>query len=263
MIPDIWGWLTSSWGGADGIATRMLEHLLYSGAVLAIACVVGIPLGLWIGHSGRGRWLISLANAARAVPTLGLLFALALWLGPHISGSLAFVVPSVAALTLLAIPPVLAGSYAGVEAIDPPVRDAARAMGMSRRAVVTQVEIPNALPLMLSGVRSAVLQVVATATIAAYIGLGGLGRFLIDGLASADYAQTAGGAILVAVLALVLDLILAGIQRLLVSPGLRGGRRSLRRAMDPRSGDTGESGFGHSGGKSAVRQPVAQSTSAP
>lgn len=250
MIAAIWEWLTTSWGGSDGITARLVEHLAYSGVVVGIACLVGIPLGLWVGHSGRGRWLVSLANAARAVPTLGLLFALALWLGPHIRGSLAFVVPSVVALVLLAIPPVVAGSYAGVEAIDPSVRDAARAMGMSPAAVVRQVEIPNALPLLLSGLRSAVLQVIATATIAAYIGLGGLGRFLIDGLAAADYAQTAGGALLVAVLALVIDLLLAGLQRLVVSPGLQGGRGGIRRRGSA------------PGGKSRTIEPVATSTSA-
>ena len=130
--------------------------------------------------------------------------------------------PSVIALVLLAIPPIVAGTFAGVEAVDPSVRDAAKAMGMPPRTVVWRVEIPNALPLILSGVRSAVLQVVATATIAASIGLGGLGRYLIDGLAGGDYPQTAGGSLIVAVLALVLDGLLALIQRFVVSPGISG-----------------------------------------
>lgn len=233
MIERIWAWLiaSSSWVGPDGIGARLGEHVLFSVVVVAAAIVVGVPLGLWIGHLGRGRWLIAAANAARAVPTLGLLFALALWVGPHIPGRWAFVVPSLVALLLLAIPPVFAGTYAGVEAIDPAVRDAARAMGMSPLRVIRQVELPNAMPLVLSGVRSAMLQVVATATIAAYVGLGGLGRFLVDGLASGNYPMTAGGAILVAALALVIDAVLALAQRLLVPAGLRvrgayGGRES-------------------------------------
>jgi osmoprotectant transport system permease protein len=241
MIAQVWAWLTSaaSWGGSDGITSRLLEHLGYSGLVLAIAAAVAIPLGLWVGHSGRGRWLISAANAARAVPTLGLLFALAMWLGPVIPGRAAFIVPSVAALVLLAIPPILAGTYAGVEAVDPAVRDAARGMGMRPLQVLGRVELPCALPLLWSGVRSAALQVVATATIAAYIGLGGLGRFLIDGLAAADYPQTAGGAVLVCMLALVVDGLFALIERMIVSPGLSG-RQSRRREIVLAPGKPGE-----------------------
>lgn len=243
MITNVWEWLTaaSSWRGSDGIAARVIEHVWYSGLVLAIAAAVAIPIGLWVGHTGRGRWLISAANAARAVPTLGLLFALAMWVGPIIPGRAAFIVPSVIALVLLAIPPILAGTYAGVEAVDPAARDAARGMGMRPSEVLWRVELPCALPLLWSGIRSAVLQVVATATIAAYIGLGGLGRFLIDGLASADYPQTAGGAILVCVLALLVDGIFALIQRMIVSPGLSG-RRVRRRELVLAPGKPSEQG---------------------
>ncbi|MFN8099971.1 MAG: ABC transporter permease [Dermatophilaceae bacterium] len=241
MIASVWTWLTepANWSGAGGIGIRLIEHLRYSAVVLVIAAGIAIPLGLWAGHSGRGRWLITSANAARAVPTIGLLFAVSLWLGPHIHGDLAFTIPSVLVLVLLAIPPILAGAYAGVEAVDPAVRDAARGMGLTGPEVLRRVEVPIALPLMLSGVRSAVLQVVATATVAAYVGLGGLGRFLIDGLASARYDVMAGGAILVAALALAADLVMAGIQRVVVSPGLRatarGGKQRRSRRVD-RSG---------------------------
>lgn len=237
MIPTIWTWLTSAqnWGGSFGIGNRLAQHVGYSLLVVAIAAVIAIPLGLWVGHTGRGRWLVSATNAARAVPTLGLLFALALWVGPHIPGRAAFVVPSVIALVLLAIPPILAGTYAGVEAVDPAARDAAKGIGMTPRQVLARVELPCALPLLWSGLRSAVLQVIATATIAAYIGLGGLGRFLIDGLAQADYAQTAGGAILVCLLALVADGVLALVQRVIVSPGVSR-RRRRRREITPAPG---------------------------
>lgn len=230
MIGSILEWLTSAdaWSGADGILARLLEHVGYTLLVLVIAAAIAIPVGLWIGHSGRGRWLVTAANALRAVPTLGLLFALTLVLLPRLPGDAAFLVPSVIVLVLLAIPAILSGTYAGVEAVDPAARDAARGIGMTGSQVLWKVELPIALPLLLSGLRAAVLQVVATATVAAYVGLGGLGRFLIDGLATQDYAMTAGGAILVALLALALDAPFALLGRVVVSPGLTGRTRSLR-----------------------------------
>lgn len=224
MIARIIEWLTSasSWSGSTGIGTRLWEHLLYSGIVMALTCVIAVPLGLYIGHSGRAGWAVTLANAARAIPTLGLLFAMALWLGPQIRSQLAFVIPSIIVLVLLAIPPVLSGAYAGVASVEPAARDAAKGVGMRPLQVLTRVEIPCALPLLISGIRAATLQVIATATIAAYVGLGGLGRFLIDGLAAGNYVVTAGGALLVAVLALVIDALLALLERAVVSPGLTG-----------------------------------------
>ena len=235
MIGSILEWLTSAdaWSGADGILARLLEHVGYTLLVLVIAAAIAIPVGLWIGHSGRGRWLVTAANALRAVPTLGLLFALTLVLLPRLPGDAAFLVPSVIVLVLLAIPAILSGTYAGVEAVDPAARDAARGIGMTGSQVLWKVELPIALPLLLSGLRAAVLQVVATATVAAYVGLGGLGRFLIDGLATQDYAMTAGGAILVAFLALALDAPFALLGRVVVSPGLTGRTRSLRPSSDP------------------------------
>jgi len=224
VIAGIWQWLSdpANWTGPDGIPVRTLEHLRYSLIVLLAAAVIAIPTGLYVGHTGRGRWLVTAANALRAVPTLGLLFALSLWLGPKIHGNLAFSLPSIIVLVLLAIPPLLAGAYAGVEAVDPAARDAARGMGMRPGEVLRHVELPVSLPLLLSGVRAAALQVIATATIAAYVGLGGLGRFLLDGLSLADYPATAGGALLVSALALIVDLVLAAVTRLVVSPGLTG-----------------------------------------
>lgn len=228
MITSIWAWLRdpTQWSGADGIPTRLAEHLGYTAIVMLLAAAIAIPLGLFVGHTGRARWLITAANAARAVPTLGLLFALSLWLGPKLSGDLAFSAPSIIVLVLLAIPPLLAGAYAGVEAVDPAARDAAKGMGMQPAQVLRSVELPVSLPLLLSGVRAALLQVIATATIAAYVGLGGLGRYLIDGLATGDYAATAGGALLVAGLALTADLLLAALTRAVVSPGLTGKYRA-------------------------------------
>jgi osmoprotectant transport system permease protein len=224
VLNSIGGWLTdpAHWTGPNGIPQRILEHLIYSGISLVIAALIAIPLGVVVGHSGRAKWTVSLANSLRAVPSLGLLFAVALWIGPKIASSLAYVIPSVIVLVLLAVPPILSGTYAGIQGVDPAARDAAKGMGMRGGEVLRKVELPCALPLLLSGVRSATLQVIATATIAASISLGGLGRYLIDGLSVSDYAQMASGAILVAALALVMDGVLSIVQRTAVSPGLTG-----------------------------------------
>jgi osmoprotectant transport system permease protein len=230
MLNNIGTWLTdpAHWTGFNGIPQRILEHLIYSGISLVIAALIAIPLGVIVGHSGRAKWTVSLANSLRAVPSLGLLFAVALWLGPKIASSLAYVIPSVIVLVLLAVPPILSGTYAGIQGVDPAARDAAKGMGMRGGEVLRKVELPCALPLLLSGVRSATLQVIATATIAASISLGGLGRYLIDGLSVSDYAEMASGAILVAALALVMDGILSIVQRTAVSPGLTGKFRNTR-----------------------------------
>lgn len=225
MINKIFDWLTDGahWQGYDGITRRLLEHLAYSVTALLIAALIAIPLGLFIGHTGRGRFLVvNAVGAARAIPSLGLLFLAFFWLGPRLSGDIALLAPVGLVLVVLAIPPILSGAYAGVEGVDPDARDAAKGMGMRGPQVLRHVEFPCALPLILSGIRSGMLQVIATATIAAVLGLGGLGRFLIDGLATQDFPQTASGAILVAVLALVVDLGLALVQSSVVSRGLTG-----------------------------------------
>lgn len=223
MTADLLTWLTdpAQWSGSTGILARIGEHVLYSVVILLLAGAFAIPAGLFIGHTGRGRWIVTSTNAARAIPSLGLLFAVALWLGPRLPGELAFVLPSLVALVVLAIPPLLSGAYAGVEAVEPAARDAARGMGMSDAQVLWKVETPCALPLLLSGVRSATLQVIATATIASFISLGGLGVFLVQGLAAGDYPQMAGGALLVAALALLADGVLALAQRVIVPTGLQ------------------------------------------
>lgn len=234
MINGILQWLTdpAHWTGNQGILRRLLEHLEYSAISLVIAALIAIPIGIYVGHSGKGKWAVAVANSLRAVPSLGLLFAVSMWIGPRISSDLAYVIPSVIVLVLLAVPPILSGTFSGITEVDPAARDAAKGMGMTGAEVLRQVELPCALPLLLSGVRSATLQVIATATIAAAISLGGLGRFLIDGLAVSDYAQMAGGALLVAVLALIVDGGLALVQRSVVSPGLTGKFRG-NRVVDP------------------------------
>jgi osmoprotectant transport system permease protein len=205
----------ANWTGPGGVPSRLLEHLYYTLLALGFAAVVAIPLGLWIGHTGRGGFaVVSLANALRALPTFGLLVLLANAFGIALT-------PPIVALVVLAIPPILAGTYAGVQAVDRAIVDAARGMGMDEREVLFRVELPNALPLILGGIRSATLQIIATATIAAYVALGGLGRFIIDGLSVRDFAEMAAGSILLALLAIAVDLVLAGVQRAVVSPGLR------------------------------------------
>jgi osmoprotectant transport system permease protein len=216
----IGSWLgdPANWSGAAGIPTRVLEHLEYSGLALGFALLIALPIGAVVGHTGRGGFLlVGLANYLRALPSVGLLVIAFLVMGLGL-------LPPIVALTILAVPPVLAGTYAGIAAVDKSVVDASRGVGMRWYQVLFGVEIPNALPLILGGVRSAALQVVATATIAAEVALGGLGRFIIDGYAAhtlAGYAQMASGAVLVAVLALLVDGAFALIQRYAVSPGLR------------------------------------------
>lgn len=210
--------------GTTGIAAQLVSHLEYSGAALGIALVIALPLGLAIGHTGKGTWAVTVVNGIRALPTVGLLILFYVLLSSRISGGgdAVFFIPTLIVLVLLAMPPILANTYAGVQNVNPSTNDAAVGMGMTGRQVLTQVEFPNALPLIFSGLRSATLQVIATATVAAYVGLGGLGRFLYDGLANHDFGQLTGGAILVALLALVADLVLMLIQRYAVSRGVSG-----------------------------------------
>lgn len=215
------------WTGPQGIPVRLVEHIFYTVLTLLIALVIAVPIGAWIGHTGRGGVLVvGLANGLRALPTLGLLVLIVGATGLGLIGP-------ITALVILAVPPILAGAYAGVRNVDPAVVDAARGMGMRGREVLLGVELPNALPLMIGGIRSATLQVISTATIAAYVALGGLGRFIIDGLAVRDFPQMIAGSVLVAMLAVATDLLLAGLQRLIVSPGLRAAPGSRRLHVVP------------------------------
>lgn len=211
------GWLfdPAHWSGTTGIPVRLLEHLGYTFVTLLIAAAIAIPLGAFVGHTGKGGFVIvGLSNALRALPTTAVLILVVLWAG---LGDF----PVYVALVLLAIPPIMAGTYAGIRAVDPVTVDAARGVGMRDLGVLLRVEIPNALPLIFGGFRGAALQVVATATIAAYTGAGGLGRLVFDGLALQEFGQMLAGAVLVALLAVLVDLGFAGLQRLTVSPGLR------------------------------------------
>ena len=193
----------ANWGGPAGLTARILEHLQYTVVAVFFSALIAVPLGMVIGHTGRGTFLVvSGVNALRALPTLGvLLLGVLLWgLG---------LVPPTVALMLLGIPPLLAGTYSGIANVDRAVVDAARSMGMTERRVLLRVEVPNAMPLILGGLRTATLQIVATATVAAYASLGGLGRYLIDGIKVREFYLALVGALMVTALALILDALLA------------------------------------------------------
>ncbi len=229
MLNNVFTWLNdpAHWHGTTdmtGIKTQLLKHLEYCAIALVAAAIIGLPLGLLIGHYRRGVWLIAAANALRALPSVGVLVLLTVIVAPHFYGKTdtGYLIPTEIVLILLAVPPILANTYAGVDNVDPDVRDAARGMGMRGGQVLRRVELPCSLPLIFSGFRSATLQVIATATVAAYLPLGGLGRFIYDGIAQQDFPQAIGGGVLVAALALIGDLFWAILQRYAVSRGISG-----------------------------------------
>src|ERR1700758_2313609 len=210
----------ANWGGPAGLTARITEHLTYTAVAVVVSALIAVPIGMLIGHTGRGTFLVVTGvNALRALPTLGvLLLGVLLWgLG---------LLPPTVALMLLGIPPLLAGTYAGIANVDPTVVDAAHAMGMSQTRVLLRVELPIALQLILGGLRTATLQVVATATIAAYASLGGLGRYLIDGIKVRQFYIALVGALMVPALALLLDALLAW--AVWSSSRSGGARRTLR-----------------------------------
>ena len=215
-------WLAdpTNWSGPGGIPARVGEHLLYTLVTLAIAVVVAVPAGVAIGHTGKGRGVaVQLSGVLRALPTLGVLLLLALWLGLGLG-------PPLVVMVVLALPPLLAGAYAGVDAVDRQTIDAARSIGMTGWQVLVKVELPLAMPIIIGGIRSACLQVIATWTVAAYLPLGGLGRFIYDGYAVQDYAEMLGASVLVIVLALIADGVFVVVQRLVVPRGVVVGRSS-------------------------------------
>ncbi len=207
MPTTLGGWLT--WGDpAGGVLHRLQEHLVYTGLAVLLACAIGLPLGVVLGHLGKGGALaINVSNVGRAIPTLGVVILFAVSpIGASTTGI-------VLALALFALPPVLTNAYVGMREVDAEAVEAARGMGMSTSQLVRRVELPLAFPLIAAGVRSAILQVVATAVLAAAGGGGGFGRYLFDGLGSQDVPQLQAGAILVAVLAFVVEIVLALAQR--------------------------------------------------
>jgi osmoprotectant transport system permease protein len=212
-----WEWLTdpANWTGAAGIPLRTMEHLQYTGLTLLIAVAIAVPLGLYIGHTGRGQVaVVAVSGLLRALPTLGMLTLFVLLAGLGL-------MPPIWSLVLLAVPPLLAGTYSGIAAVDRSIVDSARSMGMTELQILFRVEVPNGMKVMFGGLRGATLQVVATAAVVAVINLGGLGRYLIDGLALGDYGRVFGGAVIIAVLALAVDGMIALAARFVISPGLQ------------------------------------------
>jgi osmoprotectant transport system permease protein len=230
----------SNYWGPDGLLVRIRDHFVLTVVIVVIAMLIALPIGLLIGHTGRGVVAVAgVANALRAIPTLGFVLLLYVWLSPKITskmtipalvprGGLGPFVSVLIVLVLLAIPPILTNTYAGVQAVDPAVRDAAKGMGMRGGQIVRKVEFPCALPLILSGLRSATLQVIATVTVAAYLPLTvGMGRFIVDGANDLTnlqfgYPAMVSAGIVVAVLAVVADGLLNLFQRFVVSPGVSG-----------------------------------------
>lgn len=198
----------SNWTGTTGVGRLLWQHLWYSLLALALAALVAIPLGWWVGHRRRGRGLaVGLSGAARALPTLGLVTLFGLMLGIGLRAP-------ILALVVLAVPSVLAAAYGSVEAVDPGVVDGARASGLNEWQVLGRVEVPLGLPVLVGGLRSAMLQVVSTATLAAYVGAGGLGRLLFLGLKTQQYHLMLAASLLVIALAIGSELFFVIVQRL-------------------------------------------------
>ncbi len=210
-------WFTdpTHWSGDDGIPTRLVEHIEISAEAVVIGAVIALPIGILLGHYGRlGVLAMNVSNVGRAVPSFAILVIAFQIFGLGQT-------PIILALVALAIPPMVTNSYVAMREVDVDVKDAARGMGYRDLARLVQVELPLAIPLVMAGIRTSAVQVVATATLAALIGGGGLGRYIIDGLDQQDYVKLAAGAILVAALALATEVVLAGVERLLVPRGIR------------------------------------------
>src|SRR5438034_8993631 len=210
-----WFAAPSHWSGPDGSPTRVLEHTHSSAEAVAVGALIALPIGIGLGHHGRlGNLAINLSNVGRALPSFGILVIAFQIFG---LGDL----PIILSLTALAIPPMVTNSYVGLSEVDPDIKDAARGMGYRELAQLLRVELPLAVPLVMAGIRTSAVQVVATATLAALIAGGGFGRYIVDGFAQLNYSMTIAGAVLVALLALATELSLSGVERLLVPRGIR------------------------------------------
>lgn len=225
FLADVVAWFTTAanWQGERGIVHRLVEHLAMSGAATLSAVAVALPVGLALGHTGRGALLsVNISNMGRAIPSFALLV-----FGAQLFGVGAK--PAYLALVALAVPPIVTNAYTGIRQVDRDIVEAARGMGMSEALILARVELPVAVPLVMAGVRTAGVQVVATAGLAAVVGWGGLGRYIIDGIAQGDDVKLFAGAVLVAGLSMLTEVALGLLQRLLTPSGLRLGTRVERR----------------------------------
>jgi osmoprotectant transport system permease protein len=237
-LAEVVAWFTApeQWDGRNSIPLRLWEHVSLSAVSIAAGVAIALPVGLYIGHTGKAaRTVIAIANIGRAVPSLG-------WLGMVYPITVALLAreglgfwPTFIALVALAIPPIVTNTYAGLQEVDPDLREAGRGMGMREGELLRRVEIPIALPVILAGVRSSAVTVVATATLSSIVGGGTLGAYVIQGLFINDLPRVVGGAILVALLALITEGLFATLQRAATSPALR----DRRVPMEPARGGPG------------------------
>ena len=245
LVAEAGAWLTdpANWSGSGGIPIRLIEHLGVSLAALVLAVAIALPIGLFVGHPRRGASLaITVANLGRALPTLALI-TLFLPLTVVIDPQLGFkVYPTLLALVVLGLPPILVNTYIGVSGVDPELVEAARGMGLQERQILRLVEVPVALPVIAGGIRSAASQIVATATLGAIFGGVGLGRYLVEGIAQNDNGMIFGGVALVAALSLATEGVFALVQRRLTSPGLAAPARGWAGRVQPDVAGAGSMG---------------------
>lgn len=223
FLGEVLAWLTdpSHWTGSDGIPIRLAEHLLLSVVITLAAVVIALPIGVVSGHSGRGGFLaINVANFGRAIPSMALL-ALAFPLALSLHWGFGFW-PTVMALVPLGMPPILTNCYVAIREVDRDIVEAARGMGLRESQVLRSVELPIAAPIILAGIRNAAVAIVSTATLGALVGGGGLGRYIIDGFQRQDNPRLFVGALLVALFAISVELAFNGLERVVVSAGVRG-----------------------------------------
>jgi osmoprotectant transport system permease protein len=245
FLDQVWSFLTdgSHWQGRDGIPHLLLQHLQLTVVSAVVAAAIALPIGIGLGHLRKaGVLAINVANIGRALPALALLILGVQYFGIGTPGGILALVhslPAFIAMVALAVPPMVANSYVGVSEVDEEVREAARGMGMNGRQVLWRVELPMALPLIMAGVRTAVVAIVATATLAAYVNGGGLGTLISVGFAVQNNAQVFVGGLLVALLAIAFEIALAVLQRALVSRGLRAGGERIVREIEEELGDAG------------------------
>ena len=217
FLSGVVDWFTTAanWWGSEGMVHRLQEHVTMSAAALATAMAIALPVGLVLGHTGRGGPLaVNLSNLGRAVPSFAIIVLMASVVGIGAK-------PAYIALVALAVPPMVTNTYTAIRGVDRDVREAAEGMGLTGRQVLARVEVPMALPLVMAGIRTSAVQVVATATLAALVGWGGLGRYIIDGLATRDFHEVFAGALLVAVLSLLVEVALSALQRVVVPSALQ------------------------------------------
>lgn len=245
VVQEVLTWFgeASTWAGSNGIPTRVKEHLMLSGTALLFAAPIAIAVGLFIGHTRKAEFIgVTIANLGRAIPSfaiLALIFPITLRLGLGLGFW-----PTVIALFFLAIPPILTNTYVGVQGVDQDTLEAARGMGMSGRQILTAIEIPLGARLIVSGLRTSAVQVVATATLGAVIASGGLGRYIIDGFAFGTFGthgvegrqMVVGGALLVAALALITEIGLGALERFMVPRGMTAPRPGIAPGAEPRTG---------------------------